>query len=613
MSAHLRMQDRQITVANRFIYYYASFIKGIYGFVLRREGKNIPDKRHVGQMKASRDETRVAQPAIDEIVLFRYRKHLMLGYCRRILDRRGDPAIQVVAEDRRRLRLHRHDLVRLTGLSVAEDRGFLRTYASSVRELSDRIDLREVWELLGEVREALPIREIAELYWEDEMDVSRWVALYLHLEHTCPYFEPHGSDRYIPLSADGVAARQCQQERIESLGHEWDEFIHWLAAGKEEPYDPETLTKRHRAWLEGVRQYALRGTEAQNWKQTREILSEISPEAGNRQQHAFRLLVRKGIWENEEDLALERAGISARFPAEALRMADGIDIDRVLAGRKKMRRHIFLIGGDDRHDPELGISLRRRWWRWDYELGIHFPDVASLVPAGSALDRCASDRMAALRLPDRYLPMLPTRISEELALLGAAAVGEYCVTRGLPAVFEAQEDPADRAILEKIPSPIVRRHEIGRQTPPVALSANPGSHHGLGISCLASVASPLQRYPDLMVQRQVLHHLLCGETMYREEDIRPIRYRAQEELREMDALRHRRERHWLLKHLSSSLGQPLSAVVLHLRRDGTLVELLDYPLKVVVRPNRPVSVGDEVQIRLYGVDLWKSEAHGSIV
>lgn len=116
-----------------------------------------------------------------------------------------------------------------------------------------------------------------------------------------------------------------------------------------------------------------------------------------------------------------------------------------------------------------------------------------------------------------------------------------------------------------------------------------------------------------MVQRQVLHHLLCGETMYREEDIRPIRYRAQEELREMDALRHRRERHWLLKHLSSSLGQPLSAVVLHLRRDGTLVELLDYPLKVVVRPNRPVSVGDEVQIRLYGVDLWKSEAHGSIV
>ncbi len=81
----------------------------------------------------------------------------------------------------------------------------------------------------------------------------------------------------------------------------------------------------------------------------------------------------------------------------------------------------------------------------------------------------------------------------------------------------------------------------------------------------------------------------------------------------MAALGHRGERYWLLKHLSSCLGEPLSATVLHLRRDGALVELMDYPLKTVVRPNRSVSIGDEVEIRLNGVDLWKSEAHGAIV
>ena len=152
-----------------------------------------------------------------------------------------------------------------------------------------------------------------------------------------------------------------------------------------------------------------------------------------------------------------------------------------------------------------------------------------------------------------------------------------------------------------------------RQTPPVGLSANPGPHHSLGVSGLVCVTSPLGRYPDLMVQRQVLRHLLHGETLYRAEDMHPIRYRAQEELREMAALRSRRERHWLLKRLASSLGEPLSAVVLYLRWDGALVELLDYPLKIVVRPNRPVSVGDEVRVRLGGIDLWKAEAHGSII
>lgn len=729
MSASLRRQDKQITIANRFIYYYASFIRGIYGFAVRREGKDVPGQRYVGHMEAARIGRRDTEPAIDEIVLFRYRKRLMLGYCREILDRRrGAPGIQVIVEDHRRLRLHMHDLVCRTGLSVAQDRAFLRTYASSVRELSARIDLKEIWDLVSEGEEVLSIREIADLYWEGEMDASRRVALHLHLEHTCPYFETQSPDTYVPMSAHCVAARQRRREQIASLGHEYNEFIHWFSLGEEEPYDPETLTKRHRAWLEGVRQYALWGNGAQNRRQTRNILSEIPSEAGDRQQHAFQLLVRKGIWKNEEDLELERAGVSLRFPEEALRAAERIDIAGILRGRKMLRRHVFALEDEDRHKPELGISLRRRWWRQGYELGVHFADVASLVPTDSALERAASDRMATLPLPNRCLPMLPPRISgelgrlkggeqrpalsilctlsrrlevkgvrilptaiavsevlvasdieaicagrrhplakpirvinqftdklkarreasgamrpfaipemcvivedekidvqvihpegtssrviRELAILSAVAVGEYCVTQGLPAVFEAQKDPADRKILEQIPNPVVRRHEIRRQTPPPALSADPGSHHCLGISALACVASPLQRYPDLMVQRQVLHHLLCGDTMYDEEDIQPIRYRAQQELGELEALRHKRQRHWLLKHLSSSLGESLSAVVLHIRRDGALVELMGYPLKIVVRPNGPVSIGDEVNIRLSGVNLWKSEAHGSII
>ena len=116
-----------------------------------------------------------------------------------------------------------------------------------------------------------------------------------------------------------------------------------------------------------------------------------------------------------------------------------------------------------------------------------------------------------------------------------------------------------------------------------------------------------------MVQRQVLHHLRCGEIIHSEEEMQLIRYRAQEELREMAALRHRRERDRMLKHLSAQPGEPLSAVVLHLRWDGVLVELQDYPLKIVVRPNGTVSPGDEVRIRIESVNRWKSRANGSII
>jgi len=719
-------QDKQITIANRFIYYYASFIRGIYGFALRRKGKTIPGQRYTGHMKGSGGGKRYTDPAIDEIVLFRYRKRLILGYCRGVPDRLASP-VQVVAEDQRHLRFHRHSLVYLTGISVAEDRGALRTFAASVRELSTELDLGTIWDLVREDREALSIQEIADLYWEGEIDALRWVALYLHLGHACPYFEVLDGGAYVPLSTDSVAARKRLQQLRESLGYEWDEFLHWLAVGEEEPYDPETLTKRQQTWLEGLRQYALWGTRAQNWKRTREILSELPAKAGNRQQQAFRLLVGKGVWEDEEDLELERAEIPLRFSAEVLQMAEDIDIVEALADRKRLHRHIFLLGDEDQREPELAISFRRRWWRRDYELGMHLPDIASLVPPGSALDRAASDRMAALALPDRYLPMLPPRIGEELGrlktgelrpslsvlcvlnrsldvtsvrilpsaivvrevltsrdteailagqehplgknlrelsrlagklwakraaagavrpfglpekhvtvregeidvlvtdpqaaasrvvreliLMAVVAAGDYCRAQGLPAAYETQEDLAARAALEDTPNPVVRRHEIRRQMPPVALSPDPGSHRGLGISGVACMASPLERYPDLVVQRQVLQHLLHGETIHGEEEIHSIRYRAQEELREMDALKHRCERYWLLKHLSAR-HELIAGVVLHLRRDGALVELLDYPLKIVLHADRSVSLGDEVQIRLSGVDLWSSEAFGSIV
>ena len=91
-----------------------------------------------------------------------------------------------------------------------------------------------------------------------------------------------------------------------------------------------------------------------------------------------------------------------------------------------------------------------------------------------------------------------------------------------------------------------------------------------------------------------------------------IRFRAQEELDQFRGLRYRRERFLLLKRLSATVGEVCPAVVLHLRRDGALVELVDLPLKTVVRPYAPVSVGDEIQLRLTGVDLWRSEAHFAV-
>jgi hypothetical protein len=114
---------------------------------------------------------------------------------------------------------------------------------------------------------------------------------------------------------------------------------------------------------------------------------------------------------------------------------------------------------------------------------------------------------------------------------------------------------------------------------------------------------------EIDASRWIALHLHLEDACPYFEDRGNNTYRAQEELRQLDRLHYRHERYLLLKHLSASAGRTFSATVLHLRRDGALVELVDLPLKTVVRPYREVSVGEVIRLRLTGVDLWRSEAH----
>jgi exoribonuclease-2 len=203
-------------------------------------------------------------------------------------------------------------------------------------------------------------------------------------------------------------------------------------------------------------------------------------------------------------------------------------------------------------------------------------------------------------------------ISDELAILASTQIGRWCTDRGLEVMYEAQSPPEGRHLLEAIPHPVVRRHELRRQSPTTGFSEHPDRHDGLGLSACCPVCRPTDRYPDLVIQRQILHFLATGRPIHSREELDVVRFRAREELDQFEGLRYRRERYLLLKHLASAVGELYSAVVLHLRRDGALVELLDLPLKTVVRPFDPLAVGDEIQLRLTGVDLWRSQAHFAV-
>lgn len=128
--------------------------------------------------------------------------------------------------------------------------------------------------------------------------------------------------------------------------------------------------------------------------------------------------------DKEADLAMKEILIQQGFPLsftdEVLvatsEISDAITHDEIKK-RKDMRDTLtFTIDPVDAKDFDDAISYRRLK-NGNLEIGVHIADVSFYIHEDSILDRSAFHRATSVYLPDRVVPMLPERISNEICSL----------------------------------------------------------------------------------------------------------------------------------------------------------------------------------------------------
>jgi len=137
----------------------------------------------------------------------------------------------------------------------------------------------------------------------------------------------------------------------------------------------------------------------------------------------------KVLWKaDNEDLIVEafilEAGFREEFPYEVIKnlknIPNKVDIKKVLEkekNRKDLRKMFtFTIDWEDAKDLDDAISINKRQ-NWNYELYVHIADVANYVKEKSSLDKEALFRATSVYLPDRVIPMLPKKLSNNLCSL----------------------------------------------------------------------------------------------------------------------------------------------------------------------------------------------------
>jgi ribonuclease R len=128
--------------------------------------------------------------------------------------------------------------------------------------------------------------------------------------------------------------------------------------------------------------------------------------------------------ESANEVAMQGILVENGFPLsfpddvmeDAARYAEGVDSAEVKKRRDMRGTLTMTIDPVDAKDFDDAISFVSLGGDM-FEVGVHIADVSHYIEAGSALDKEAYARATSVYLPDRVLPMLPERLSNELCSL----------------------------------------------------------------------------------------------------------------------------------------------------------------------------------------------------
>lgn len=290
----------------------------------------------------------------------------------------------------------------------------LNETAQKREALKAAINLEELWELLVQEDQAVTAEEMADL-WFGGTSPDQVAATERCLREDRFLFKP--KDAVVaPNPPELVSQLKEQHLRELERRREIEDIGAWLQAVWEGRDTAAAAAWRPR--VEGVlRQMALWGSEAPDYAQGKAYLDKAglgSAEA------PFRLLVRLGIFAEDEDLDLYRLEVPLEFSQQARDLAvtllQSTPADPYAARREDLTHlELMTIDGERTRDFDDALSLEEvpEGWR----LGIHIADVSALVHPATTLDLEAQERGTSIYLPERRLPMFPEEISEDILSL----------------------------------------------------------------------------------------------------------------------------------------------------------------------------------------------------
>jgi exoribonuclease-2 len=358
------------------------------------------------------------------VVEFFIDKKLTLGVC---VEAKGERFL-VLTEANREVNLPESRFLHVTphALNIQKGRDLLiqalQEIARRREQLRSHIELSEVWELVWAEPEAYDCTFLAGLVFGEEVTPDHTAAMYracwddtIHFSRKGNTFAPNPPETVEQLLHQKV--RKAERERELAAAAAFVKAV-W------EGYTPTPAELASQdSWIELLKEYALHDTEAPRYRMARDLLHHAEVTAANA---AFKLLVRVGIWDVDENLLVLRLGVPTMFRAEVLQEAQAarqvVEAQATDVERRRDLTALHAMSIDSELTRDIDDALSCEYGDGLISLGIHIADPASVIRPDMLLDREAYERGTSIYFPEGKVPMLPPLLSEEALSLVAGEV-----------------------------------------------------------------------------------------------------------------------------------------------------------------------------------------------
>lgn len=200
----------------------------------------------------------------------------------------------------------------------------------------------------------------------------------------------------------------------------------------------------------------------------------------------------------------------------------------------------------------------------------------------------------------------PARIIvSECMILYNWLTAKFASEKSLPILNRSQEPPQERLFIDESKYTYYVFQQR-RKLQPLFIDTIPQPHSGLGVDAYTNATSPIRRYMDLLVQRQIYSYLLKERPVYTESRLKELSMLTQQTLRDIDLMKRNRARYWLLKYLAGRINDNFKATVFQKLKYKYLIILTDF-LFVADLPKATgleLSPGEEIEVVVKKSDPW---------